>query len=73
MEHNIRTPDGNVREIRLVPQDGGLKFTELGLAFEKSSDDSLWLLDGLKRTKLHVTKIKDTWWIHLNGKCWKLD
>ena len=73
MEHNIRTPDGNVREISLVPQDGELKFTELGFAFEKVGNDSLWLLDGAKKTKLHATKIKDTWWIHLNGKCWKLD
>ena len=73
MEHNIRTPDGNVREISLVPHEGGLKFAELGLTFERASDDSLWLFDGSKKTKLHATKIKDAWWIHLNGKCWKLD
>ena len=73
MEHNIRTPDGNVREISLVPHEGGLKFAELGLTFERASDDSLWLFDGSKKTKLHATKIKDTWWIHLNGKCWKME
>ena len=44
MDLEFRCPDGDLREISLSPQDGGLVATEQNLRFERAGDDSLWLI-----------------------------
>ena len=80
MEQEIRTPDGEVRKVGLAPADGGLDIEDANLHFERAGDDTLWLTrdgasdegDGGKRL-VHATKVRDSWWIHIDGRCWKLD
>jgi biotin carboxyl carrier protein len=80
MRHDILTPDGEVHEVRLAPVKGGLVVEDSDLRFERAGDDTLWLAadaasDGGEEGKqlVHATKVKDTWWIHHDGRCWKLD
>ena len=75
MEQEIRTSDGEVRKVGLVPADGGLSIEGTDLHFERAGDDALWLtnVDGGDKLLVHVAKVNDSWWIHIYGRCWKLD
>ena len=79
MEQEIRTPDGEVRKVGLAPADGGLSIEDTALHFERAGNDTLWLTrdgasdegDGGKQL-VHAAKVRDSWWIHIDGRCWKL-
>jgi biotin carboxyl carrier protein len=80
MEQVIRTPDGEVREVGLSPADGGLSIEDTALHLERAGNDTLWLTrdgasDGDEGGKqlVHAAKVRDSWWIHIDGRCWKLD
>ena len=75
MEQVMRTPDGEVRKVGLSPADGGLAIEDTDLHFERTGDDTLWLTnaDGGTKRLVYAVKVKDSWWIHIDGRCWKLD
>lgn len=72
MENEVRTPDGEIRQISLTPSEGGLYYEQM--SFEPAGGDSLWFTDVYGgRREVRLAKVGDTWWIHLDGHAWKVD
>ena len=74
MRHDMRGPDGEVREVILAPADNGLILDGTDIRFEKASADSLWVVAGDGQKSLaQCAKVGDYWWIHFKGKISKLE